>query len=505
MAIDYKSLKVADRWSELDSKKSGVLTRAEDASKLTIPSVFPTGDFQEDASLPEIYQSLGARASLNLSSKISQNLVPPTSIFFKLMVNKELEAQILSGDNPAVMDEINANMFKLETAIMNQVERWSIRNYIYEACKLLVITGNACLWYDKTNDSWSVFNLRNYSVSRDASGKIMEVIIKETKDRLSFPPETTLPDGTDKELNVYTRMFLDDDGGYTLYQSVEDEIINGSEQKFSKDDTLPILVLRWTNMAGSSYGRGLVEHYIGDLRNYEAVNMALVDTASVLSRIVFLVNPNSQYGTDVRELNKAVTGDFVAGNAEDITVPDVGKVGDMNVLINYMERLETRIAQAFLLFQSRQAERVTAEEIRQVAQQLEEALGGSYSLLSQDLQKPIIQLAMDSLDIKLDKIAEPLITTGITALGRGNDANKLMALSQWMSSNPAYQRKINTDVLTERMVYALGVQADGLLYTNEELAQMTSQAQEEQLGASFGTSLAESSGAGLGASLSSQQ
>ena len=146
----------------------------------------------------------------------------------------------------------------------------------------------------------------------------------------------------------------------------------------------------------------------------------------------------------------------------------------------------------------------TAEEIRQVAQQLEEALGGSYSLLSEDLQKPIIQLAMDSLDIKLDAIAEPLITTGITALGRGNDANKLMTLSQWMSANPAFQRKINADVLTERMVYALGISADGLLYTQEELAQMTSQAQEEQLGASFGASLAESSGASLGASLTGQ-
>jgi len=502
---DYKSIKVADRWASLEGKKSGVLTRAEECSKLTIPSVFPTNGLSEDASLPEIYQSLGARASLNLSSKISQNLVPPTSIFFKLMVNKELEAQILAGQNPQVMDEVNAKMFKLETAIMNQVERWSIRNYIYEAVKLLIITGNACLWYDKVNELWSVYNLRNYCVVRDTSGRVLEVIIKETKNRLSFPADYVLPDGSEEELNVFTRMFLDEEGGYTLYQSIENEIVNGSEQTFKDDSKLPILVLRWTNMAGSSYGRGLVEHYIGDLRNYEAVNMALVDTASVLSRIIFLVSPVSQYGTDVRKLNEAITGDFIAGHADDITVPDVGKVSDMNVLISYMDKLENRLAQAFLLFQSRQAERVTAEEIRQVAQQLEEALGGSYSLLSDDLQKPIVQLAMDNLKINLKDIAEPIITTGITALGRGNDANKLMALSQWISSNPAYQRKINTDVLTERVVYSLGISPDGLVYTNEELAQREQQQQESQLGASFGTSLAENSGASLGASLATQQ
>lgn len=501
---DYKDLKVADRWATLVGKKSGVLTRAEECSKLTIPSVFPTAGLSEDASLPEIYQSLGARACLNLSSKISQNLIPPTSIFFKLMVNKELEAQILTGQNPQVMDALNAKMFKLETAIMNQVERWSIRNYIYEAIKLLIITGNACLWYDKVNELWSVYNLRDYCVNRDTSGRIIEVIIRETKNRVTFSSNFKLPDGAEEELNIFTRMFLGENGEYTLYQSIENEIVSGSEQVIKQGDSLPILVLRWTNMAGSSYGRGLVEHYIGDLRNYEAVNMALVDTASVLSRIIFLVSPVSQYGTDVRKLNEAVTGDFIAGHADDITVPDVGKVSDMNVLISYMDKLENRIAQAFLLFQSRQAERVTAEEVRQIAQQLEEALGGSYSLLSEDLQRPIVQLSMNNLKINLKDIAQPVITTGITALGRGNDANKLMALSQWMATNPAFQRKINTDVLTERVVYALGVSPDGLLYTQDELNQQAQAQQESQLGAQFGTSLAQNSGASLGASLTGQ-
>jgi len=42
---DYKSIKVADRWASLEGKKSGVLTRAEECSKLTIPSVFPPNGY----------------------------------------------------------------------------------------------------------------------------------------------------------------------------------------------------------------------------------------------------------------------------------------------------------------------------------------------------------------------------------------------------------------------------------------------------------------------------
>ena len=51
---------------------------------------------------------------------------------------------------------------------------------------------------------------------------------------------------------------------------------------------------------------------------------------------------------------------------------------------------------AFLLHTAiqRDAERVTAQEIRYMAEQLETAMGGVYSLLSQEFQLPLVKILM---------------------------------------------------------------------------------------------------------------
>ena len=59
------------------------------------------------------------------------------------------------------------------------------------------------------------------------------------------------------------------------------------------------------------------------------------------------------------------------------------KLGDFRIAYDTMQRIETRLEHAFLLNASvqRQAERVTAEEIRFMAEALEQSLGGIYDEL----------------------------------------------------------------------------------------------------------------------------
>lgn len=355
--MDYKKDTIASVWDKLESTKNPVVTRAEDCAKLTIPSVFPKEDFSDSSVEDDVYQSLGARAVLNLSAKFMQTLFPTTSTFFKLMPTKDFEEQIMTGDNKKALDELNTKLVKLETAITNEMERQAIRKQIHEALKLLIVTGNVCLW--KGTGDLTVLSLRNYVIKRDSKGNILDLIVREKMSPKALPETITLKDTeSEEELYVYTRMVADGEGNYQIYQEVDNEIVAGSEYAIKTTDTAPFLVLRWTATAGSSYGRGLVEHYLGDLRNYEALNMAIVDIASVMARTVFLVNPNTQYGTDVDKLNEAVTGDYVAGHADDITVSQTNKQSDLQVLLNYMQILETRLSQAFLLFTQRNAERV---------------------------------------------------------------------------------------------------------------------------------------------------
>ena len=493
---DYKLEPISAMWNKLESAKSAVLTRAVDCSKITIPSVFPPDGFNDENTLDDVNQSFGARAVLNLSSKLVQTLFPPTFTFFKLSPTKEIEEQIMLNEqvDVASMDLLQQQLVKLETGIMSEFERQSLRSIIYEAIKLLIVTGNALIWKDGNTNT--ILNLRNYCVKRDSTGTIIDVIVREKINPLLLPEGVKTeeqPKVDSEEVFVYTRIVFDGEN-YQMYQEFEDVVINGSEYTFKKGEVLPFIVLRWTSNSGSHYGRGLVEHYLGDLRNYEALNIVLTDIASVMARTLFLVNPNSEYGTNVEQLNNAVTGDYIAGHANDITVPQVNKNSDMSVILQLMQHIEQRLSQAFLLFTTRQAERVTAQEIREVAQALEETLGGVYALLSETLQKPLLLHIMNDLNIDFKGQVEAVITTGVEALGRGADSNRLLNALEMLQLIPDAQNFLKTKTLVERIVYSNGIPLDNLVKTDEELQAEQEQAMQQQ--SMMGMDNAVSSGLG---------
>jgi hypothetical protein len=105
------------------------------------------------------------------------------------------------------------------------------------------------------------------------------------------------------------------------------------------------------------------------------------------------------------------------------------KYADFKVALETITKLETRLEFAFLLNTAiqRNAERVTAEEIRYMANELETALGGLYSTLGQELQLPLVTRVMFQMERKRQLpvlpagMVKPTIVTGVEAIGRGND------------------------------------------------------------------------------------
>lgn len=501
--MKYNETTVQAVYDKLDKDKQAVITRAEDCAKLTVPSIFPSSDMTDETTLDDVYQSLGARAVLNLSSKFMQTLLPSNQTFFKLLPTKDLEEQILSGENPQMLDTLTAGLVKLETGIQHEMDRQGVRAPVHEALKLNIVTGNALLWF--VEDKLSVFSVRDYVVQRDSSGTILDVIVREKVSPRTLPQDIIIKDRSEDFIFIYTRLVMDIDGKYQYYQEIDEQVVAGSEAEYEVGDALPFIVLRWTALPNSNYGRGLVEHYIGDLRNYEAVNQVITDIASVMARVVFMVNPNTQHGTDVDALNDTVTGDYVAGHADDITVPQTNKQNDLSTLLSYMQILETRLSQAFLLFTSRDAERVTAQEIRMISQQLEETLGGVYTLLADDMQRPLLALFMETLDIKLEDTIEPVITSGLDALGRGNDANKLFAFMEGLGLIPEGWAEVNIATMVSRLAYSTGVDVDNLLKTIEDKQAEAQSQQQAQVEGQFSEGIASESGKALGGAVIEQQ
>ena len=196
------------------------------------------------------------------------------------------------------------------------------------------------------------------------------------------PPPNEKPNGeygaTETAFGIHCVKMDESSGSWRWHQEVDGMILEGSQSTAPKN-TSPWLVLRFNTVDGEDYGRGRVEEFIGDL-SLDGLSQALVEGASVASKVVFLVSPSAT--TKPGTLAKAGNGAIIQGRPEDVGVVQVGKTADFSTAANLAATIEKRILEAFLVMNVRNAERVTAEEVRLTQLELEQSLGGLFSLLT---------------------------------------------------------------------------------------------------------------------------
>ncbi len=297
----------------------------------------------------------------------------------------------------------------------------------------------------------------------------------------------------DEEIDVYTRVTRNGDT-HNWYQECKGERIPNTEG-VSKVDVSPFIVLRWTRRDGMNYGESYVSEYKGDLISLEALMQAIIEGAAASAKTLFLVNPNGV--TRAATLAKAPNGAIREGSAADISVMQVNKGADFNVSFSAIQRIESRLEYAFLMARSvqRDAERVTAAEVTMMANELENSLGGIYSILTQEFQLPYLKRRMHMLvrsgkAPKLpEKLVKPKIVTGVQGLGRGNDRNKLIEFIGTVSQalGPDIMRQyMNVDEAIKRLATSIGIDTANLVKTQEEIQNEMEAMQQQQLIQSLG-------------------
>lgn len=478
-------------YERLKTDRNNYTDRAESCAQFTIPALFPKETDNASSTYKIPHQSFGARGVNNLSSKLLLALFPPNSTFFRLDMNPILKANV-SQQDPQMQQEIEAAMMKMEQRILKYIETSQIRVTIKEALNQLIVAGNCLLYLPPKEGGAKLYRLSSYVCQRDALGKVLQIV---TVDKLMYG---TLPQDVKDMLasdgkqwrvtdpvEIYTHVYLDGDTYYS-YQETEGKPIQGTEQQFPYDKS-PWIALRFVKMDGESYGRSFVEEYLGDLKNLDGLQEAILNYAAIAAHILYLVNPGGL--TQARRIAKAKTGDFVPGRKEDISVLQLDKSTDIMIAKNTVDAIEQRLSYCFILNSvvQRDAERVTAEEIRQVAGELEDTLGGTYSILSQELQLPLVKRIMAQLEANGEIPTtqqgdiEPSITTGLEALGRGHDYNKLEMLQQSISTLPGAEQYINVGAFIKAKATSLGIDTTGLIKTDEQIQQEQQQAMEQQM------------------------
>ena len=494
----------AARYQQLCTTRDPYLQRARDCSKVTVPSLVPETHLGDHGRLKTPYQSVGARGLGNLSTKLELSLFPPNSPFFKL----EIDTLLLHGEDvdPAMKTELDTALVKVELAVMTMLETMSARASMHEAFKQLIVAGNVLLYVNP--DGIRVIHLDRYCVVRDPMGSITEIVIEEEV----YPealPEGFLPDDvttqesigpTKKSIKIHTCVHYKNDKCY-WYQEVKGKQIKGTSGMCPADCS-PFIALRWERIDTEEYGRSYIEQWYGDLTALESLYQSVLEASAAMSKVLFMVNPNGT--TRPRTLSNAANGAIVQGSANDVTVlQSQGKLNDLQLASNTIDRIESRLSFAFLLNTAiqRSGERVTAEEIRYMAQELETSIGGLYSILTQELQLPLVRRLMYILQKQRkiptmpmsEKTGEAMVNpkpvTGLEAIGRGDDRNKLVdfiSTAQQALGPEIMMKYLNMEEALRRLAASASIDTTNLVKTSQQLqeeaeAQAAAQNRQQQM------------------------
>ena len=161
-------------YERLSSDRNAYVTRAEDCAKYTIPSLFPESGSNASTTFSTPYQSFGAKAVNNLTSKLALALMPPNTAFFKLNPSEEAKADL--QQNNEMSQQIDQQLMRIEDIVMKYVETKQVRVTVTEALKLLIVSGNDCLYLPPQEGGIKLYRLNNYVVKRDALGNWIRLI-----------------------------------------------------------------------------------------------------------------------------------------------------------------------------------------------------------------------------------------------------------------------------------------------------------------------------------------
>jgi len=481
-----------ERYNQLSRDRRQFLDKAVDCSELTLPYLIQddTSSKPNHESLTIPWQSVGAKCVVTLAAKLMLAILPPQTSFFKLQVKEDKLGEI--SNDPKIRGELDLSFSKIEKMIMDYIAASNDRVTIHQALKHLIVGGNALLFMGK--DGIKSFPLSRYVVNRDGNGNVLEIVTKELISRkvLEFDIPEPVPnsvvdesqnsDKDDVEVFTYVKLV---DGRWQWHQEVFNKIISGSKSTAPKNAS-PWLVLRFNTVDGEDYGRGRVEEFLGDLKTLEGLSQALVEGSAAAAKVIFLVSPSST--TKPQTIAKAGNGAIVQGRAEDVQVVQVGKTADFATAANMTQTIEKRLLEAFLVMNIRQAERVTAEEVRLTQLELEQQLGGIFSLLTVEfllpyLNRTLLVLQRSNQIPKLPKdIVKPTIVAGINALGRGQDRESLTAFIGTIAQTlgpEALMKYVQPLEAIKRLAASQGIDVLNLIKTQDQLDQEMQQQQQQ--------------------------
>jgi hypothetical protein len=498
---------IETKFTNLDNRRGALLSRAREYAELSIPALLPRNGLSETSELPVPFSATTARGLTRMASRLTSATLPLNAIpFFELQLD---DGKPTAGEDPA---EENKVLDRLARRVIQKMATTNLRSAEFSAFLNLQVLGTVVL-YINDNYNISLYRLDNFVVRRRPDGEWHECIIRDWIDP-SMPPEILTTNGvaaTDDEnakpVGLFTRIVNNHKGGC----SIEREYLGRAIGEKADFKVCPYIVLDWTHVSGENYGRGLVEDNLGDIRAIEVMAEALLDAIAANAEYRFGVNPSGL--TEIHDLQESVNGAFVPAADGDVFPIQLGNQAQVQMAQMSVSAKEQTLGQVFLLNSAvqPQGERVTATQVRVIANELEQALGGVFSDVARALQIPLVRRFMymmlkdgtlipaedpanEALAASLedeDAILAIKIKSGLEALNREIENEKMNQIMDRVSTLPeAAQSAIIWPGVINRWFSTFGIEPTGLVRSTQEIeaaavaeqnAQMAQQAQQQQL------------------------
>lgn len=483
-------------------RDDAVVMRAKKYAHWTLPKLMVDQRLQlkgTNAVLERDYQEIGPLLVNNLASKLSSLLFPASRPFYKIDADGDL-ARLAEKNGKAA--ELRSALAKIEKESCQNLFNNGGYEQLVTTCAHLIVTGNALLYRDEDTQTLTAYGVQKYSVNRDGRGGLLDCILLEFTDLRSLPEDIVAqlqakykskykdPDNCDR-VELYTKISKARAGTRTVFKVTQEiDGLSVGEPGTYPEHLCPWQVLTWSLIAGENYGRGLVEDYAGGFARLSDESHSSLLYSVEMGRVVHVVAAGR--GANVDELAQAETGQYVSGEKDSVQAIESGDANKYAQMQASIDSVFNRLSKAFMYTgNTRDAERVTAFELKQQALEAETTLGGVYSSLSASMQIPLAHILMLEVDPGnlagiLNKDLKVNVVAGIPALGRQADVQNLAAVSQDAAAIVPVLTKLDSRVSISKLMDVLyagqSVDSSVIFKSEDEQRQEADAAQQEAAG-----------------------
>lgn len=497
-------------YGSLTGRRQAVEDMARKMAEITLPFSFPPLGYVEGDQLPGNNQSIGAQCVNTLVSKLADVAFPPGHPCLRLLPD-ETDIQQAIDQDPEQWAQTELALARLALTHTKAFLKIGMRSSYIEYLRQILVAGN-CLWKHLKWRSPTWHRMDTYVVQRSQTGLQLAIVQKTCvavagldKDTKAFI-EAKMAQGTDgaataeqaksrweQEVDVYCcQMYIppesgDDEteGSFRYWEEYKGHYIPGTGVETDYD--APVMHAGWLiKAAGRNWSPSYCEMYQGDLYTVEAAASGMNDITAAAALALLFHRPGSQ--SSIKQVREARNLSILPGSAEDLTMFRSEKNGDNNIVATNEETAARRLSAAFCMQSAiqRSGERVTAEEIQRLGTELDKALGGLYTQISDGNQRPIVVRGVvmhEELNPKLrlpkDKVTVEVIT-GIEATGDSIEASNLLDWGSVVSKmwGPEGIKQVDVNDFATRYATYKGIKPDGLILKPDVVQQRDQQMQQ---------------------------